>query len=79
MNTPRRHFAMALLADGRVLVAGGTPGRNIAPEVWDPTSETWAFTGPLQHRSEDSERLIPLRDGRVLLVDRSWSEVWTAR
>src|SRR6185295_12866145 len=45
MTTPRVGQTMTLLHDGRVLVAGGTPGEPEAKvtsaEIFDPTIGTW--------------------------------------
>jgi N-acetylneuraminic acid mutarotase len=74
MNSARSSAASALLADGRVLVAGG---RYIdlahdvrfldSSEVWDPATGKWSRTGRL-----DAPRVgasaVTLADGRVLIV-----------
>lgn len=61
-----------LLADGRVLVAGGssTPNERTpvrAAEVYDPVSGTWA-TGGLMGRGRTFQTATLLRNGKVLVV-----------
>jgi hypothetical protein len=76
LNTARTATAAAVLADGRVLVAGGMFMDRTSPdpprlletsELWDPRAGTWTRTGGL-----DDVRVGPsavtLADGRVLIV-----------
>ena len=63
--------SLNLLADGRVLVAGGTPPgggeRLTSAEILDPARDTVEATGSLgQGRSDHVTALLP--DGRVLVV-----------
>lgn len=61
-----------LLADGRVLVAGGSMGAEASAivELYDPTTRTWTQVGSMrQARLAHSATL--LRDGRVLVVGGS--------
>lgn len=60
-----------LLADGRVLVAGGRSGllsfARSSAELFDPVAGTWSATGSLNFaRLEHSATLLP--DGRVLIA-----------
>ncbi len=61
-----------LLADGRVLVAGGSDNSYgvtglASAEIWDPATESFSPAGPLlQSRGRHSATL--LADGRVLVV-----------
>ena len=73
MNTARSNPAAVLLADGRVLVAGGfyndrTQARVLdSSELWDPVSGTWTRTGRLAGTRWGASA-VTLEDGRVLIV-----------
>ena len=74
MATPRASGSATLLADGRVLLAGGYPGEGRPPtasaEVYDPTTDAFAPVGDLAApRADHSATLMP--DGRVLLAGGS--------
>lgn len=61
----------ALLADGRVLVVGGSPGGDpwelATTEVWDPTMSSFSSTGSLVFaRTGHSATLLP--GGSVLVI-----------
>jgi large repetitive protein len=62
MNTEGGHTA-TLLADGRVLIAGG----NTDPAIYDPVSDTWQPAGELP-RARAQAQAVRLQDGRVLLI-----------
>lgn len=73
LNTARRSPTVTLLADGRVLVAGGRHGPpdccgflNSA-EIYDPTTGNWTYTGSL-HVAREGHRAVRLQDGRVLIA-----------
>jgi hypothetical protein len=64
-------FSTTLLADGRVLIAGG--GQGIASaELFDPTSGISSLTASL-NQGRQSHSAVRLLDGRVLLTG---GEVW---
>jgi Galactose oxidase, central domain/Kelch motif len=67
---PRADFSATLLADGKVLVAGGAGsiGAPASAEVYDPDSGTWSATGNMVHPLNGFPATL-LRDGRVLVGD----------
>src|SRR5207344_593806 len=58
-----------LLADGRVLVAGGyNPGGVLVDnETYDPAANTWTVNAPMKHRHVVHAAVL-LQDGRVLIA-----------
>lgn len=64
----REKHTATLLADGRVLVAGGCTSSPVATaELYDPGAGTWTLTGSLrQPRCEHTATLLP--DGQVLVA-----------
>lgn len=73
MHVGRGGHVASLLADGRVLVAGGLdPGKGYlgalaSAELYDPTSGTWTETGSMT-RWRYNAKAISLADGRVLVL-----------
>lgn len=76
LNTARSDPAAAVLADGRVLVAGGyyadlpanPPRRMLASsELFNPATGTWSRTGSLLEARYGASA-VTLADGRVLIV-----------
>ncbi|MEP6822659.1 MAG: kelch repeat-containing protein [Chthoniobacterales bacterium] len=73
MIVPRDNHTATLLADGRVLVAGGLTqmGADFPTtatcEIYDPATNSWAFTGTL-HEARENHAAILLADGRVLVA-----------
>ena len=70
MLAPSAAAGAVLLADGRVLVAGGCTTRlcnGLTPtvQVFDPARRTWTFTGSLPFASRYLQA-VRLADGRVL-------------
>jgi hypothetical protein len=79
MHEPRAGHTATLLADGRVLVAGGYaswsgPASGLfyvgpalaSAEVYDPATGTFSLTGPMANGREDHAAAL-LKDGRVLV------------
>jgi N-acetylneuraminic acid mutarotase len=69
MKVARAEFGLAILADGRVLVTGGT-GKNykltVGTEIFDPAIGSWTTTGDLKVATMWSA-IQTLADGRVLI------------
>jgi hypothetical protein len=74
MAFPRRQMNATLLADGSVLVTGGTSGAGFnnqagavhAAELWNPKTESWTTLAPeTQNRTYHSTALL-LPSGKVL-------------
>lgn len=76
MSVARRQVSATILADGKVLVTGGTdaPGFNtpptdnqvLTPELWDPQTETWTQLSPMTHHRLYHSVTLLLPDGRLL-------------
>ncbi|HSC81268.1 MAG TPA: putative Ig domain-containing protein [Chitinolyticbacter sp.] len=68
LNQWRYRHTTTLLADGRVLVAAGSPAQALSSaELYDPVAESWLQTGSLnQVRTRHSATLLP--NGRVLVA-----------
>jgi hypothetical protein len=70
MVTPQFGFAAALLADGKVLVVGGSIADDqpvASAELYDPVSGSWTATGNMID-ARSALTATPLSDGRVLVV-----------
>jgi hypothetical protein len=73
-STPREGAMIARLADGRVLVAGGTTSDEHEPgasalattEIYDPASDRWSAGPDLLEPRKDGHALL-LEDGSVLI------------
>jgi phage baseplate assembly protein gpV len=71
LNTPRYDFTATLLANGKVLVAGGISSNQQdlnSAELYDPATGTWTITGSL-NVPRASHRAILLQNGKVLVVE----------
>lgn len=79
LNVPRRQLNATLLADGKVLVTGGTnaTGFNspptssavLAAELWDPAApSTWKALASMSHHRLYHSTALLLPDARVLSV-----------
>jgi N-acetylneuraminic acid mutarotase len=70
-----------LLADGKILVAGGQSliegsRRVIAiAELYDPSTGTWSLTGDMTEKRRDHKALL-LKDGRVMVVGGASAEIY---
>ena len=70
LNTPRKGHTATLLADGRVLVAGGwssDDAQQNSAELYDPATGTWTPTGSMT-RPRSRHTATTLSDGKVLVV-----------
>ena len=75
----RLNFASCHLADGRLLVAGGTTpfafsGRTTACEIYDPHTDTWSATGSLA-KPRALHTLTLLDNGTVLAAGGAFTGV----
>ena len=86
MRTPRYAHTATLLADGRVLVAGGINEQEQAlnsTELYDPASNIWT-AGPWLAEHLQSHTAARLSDGTVMLaggfsdapMHRPWLQLW---
>jgi hypothetical protein len=72
MLTPRAGAKLAMLPDGRVIMAGGTPPNDqntalAAAEIFDPASATFTQTGPMA-TPRSMHALVALPGGGVLAL-----------
>jgi hypothetical protein len=85
MASARVNHAQVLLADGRVMVAGGTsatvgavptgPLWLATVEVFDPSTETWTTWAPLS-QAEPTADALRMGDGRPLITGLFHAEVY---
>ncbi len=80
LNLPRFLHATALLDDGRVLIAGGTPGTMVGnrngpgmaeydhAEIYDPGSGTFSLVNSPMSQPRIAPTVVTLLDGRVLVL-----------
>ena len=72
-TVPHIGHTATLLADGRVLIAGGsTPEGPAAAELYDPTTGTFRRTGSMT-TNRGGHTATLLADGRVLIAGGAWS------
>jgi hypothetical protein len=74
MRFARSGHDAALLADGRVLIAGGIPMRA---EIWDPATDSWTLTPWFTEMIGANIHLAALSDGRVLAMTQIGVQLWT--
>jgi Tol biopolymer transport system component/N-acetylneuraminic acid mutarotase len=69
LGNPRGNHTATLLANGKVLVAGGlgTTGELATAELYNPATDTWSFTGSLASARHD-HTATPLANGKVLVA-----------
>lgn len=69
LRTARAHSVAALLADGKVLVAGGEDayGATASAEIFDPATGTWS-SAPAMPESRIGGAAVALPDGSVLIA-----------
>lgn len=73
MSTPRYHASATVLADGRVLVAGGFSSSALnTAEIFDPATNNWSPTGSM-NTPRGLHVAAALGDGRVLVAGGSSS------
>jgi galactose oxidase-like protein/Kelch motif protein len=85
MSVGRRLRSAALLADGRVLVAGGRDPQDaplLTAEVYDPQSGTWSSTGDLVQPHDDAV-VVPVDGGAAVIGGDATAqdtalEVWSS-
>jgi hypothetical protein len=72
MRYARRYPNATVLPDGKVLVTGGSSGKNDASvavlpaEMWDPATDTWTTMASMQVSRIYHSSAVLLPDGRVL-------------
>jgi hypothetical protein len=68
MSTARSNHTATLLADGRVLVAGGYNGAYLSSaELYDPATDSWSAAAPMSTAREyHTATLLP--GGQVLVA-----------
>jgi hypothetical protein len=74
MKEARRGHVLTLLADGRVLAAGGAQGASArstaSAEIYDATTDTWSVTAPMRvARASAAAARLP---GGDVLVAGGW-------
>ena len=77
MTTGRAQHSAAMLADGRVFIAGGTGVRGT--ETYDPTTGTFASTGDMISQPYPAASAILLQDGRVFIAAYPAAQIYDPR
>ncbi|MBI4491752.1 MAG: hypothetical protein HY690_03055, partial [Chloroflexi bacterium] len=81
MSYPHDFFALARLADGRYLLAGGAQNLGVAPgynttEIYNPADNSFTPTGPMT-RARTNHGAATLASGQVLVVG-GWYDTGSA-
>ena len=76
MSTARYRHTATLLPNGKVLVAGGSNGRNdlSSAELYDPVDGTWAETGSMNATHYGNYATLQ-SDGKVLVFSGGYDGV----
>lgn len=82
MLTVRSAHSSTLLADGRVLVTGGSAGNGTlfptnTAEIYDPAANTWTNAGPMNF-SHLAQNPGVLRDGRLVQPSSYYNDTHTS-
>ncbi|WP_395811824.1 Kelch repeat-containing protein [Archangium minus] len=74
LSTPRKLLPLVVLADGRVLAAGGHDGNRTLSscEVYDAATGGWRSTGAMR-TARRNHAAVRMTDGRVLVVGGTYS------
>jgi hypothetical protein len=78
MTIPRYYASATVLADGRVIVAGGDiwpDDTDASAELFDPDSGSWTVIASM-HTDQEPMASLLLRDGTVLVVGRDSVEIY---
>ena len=77
LNQARTEHKAILLANGKVLVVGGSglgsPGLLSSSEIYDPITGQWSLTGPMSCGRKEFG-LVKLLNNKVLAIDGMFSE-----
>ena len=73
MKRPRTEPSVAMLTDGRVLIAGGDAKLTRGCELYDPATGQWSDTGKMVH-ARINFTLTTLKSGKVLATGNDTAE-----
>ncbi len=75
LHTARGGHKASLLADGRVLIAGGSSNRHYfaSAELYDPVAGSWTLTGNL-NLARTAHTMTLLATGKVLVAGGVWGQ-----
>jgi N-acetylneuraminic acid mutarotase len=74
LSTPRKLLPLVVLADGRVLAAGGHDGNRTlsSAEVFEPATGSWRAVGSMR-TARRNHAAVRMADGRVLVMGGTFS------